>query len=179
MSMTKTTKRFILVFVLLLSTVAALLVLVQQLRSQSLALTEALQTLANQAAVEKAFLSLSQVLASSAAERAEIESYVVSGEQGTIDFLTEIENLAARYQVTMTGTTLKTGTSEALASPIISVSFSFSGPRTLTESYLLALEALPYASYADNLSLTVTEGDSGAQLRGSVTVHAAVKNIDI
>lgn len=178
--MTATTKRFVSILVLLILVGASLFVLAQQLRAQSNALVGALQTLANEAAVERAYTSLSEILDSSAVEREQIESYVVDGEAGTITFLTTVEDLAAQYGVELSGTTLETAEHETLGTPIIVVTFSFAGPRAGTEAYLMALETLPYASYLERASLiTTTRDDAVPGLRGDVTIHALIKNIDL
>ena len=178
--MTPTTIRFIIILILLVCTLGGLLFMAKKLHTQSLALSDALETLASDASVERAFTSLSEVLTNSAAEREEIESYVVSGEQGTIEFLTTVESLAEQYRIELNGTALNTATSDTFKTPIIVVTFAFTGPRTLAESYLLALEKLPYASYVEEVSISVLENDTGGeQLQGNVTLHVAVRNIDV
>lgn len=180
MCMTATTKRFIFILVLTLVLAGGLLWVLLQLHQRSVALSDTLQTIANQAAVQREFAALSELLTRTENDRTSISQYFVVGQPGSITFLNQVEALAAARSIELTNPRLSPGESEALAVPIIALSYDFSGSATAVAALIAQLEQLPYASYLQSLSVTTQEQPAGAPLStGSFTIHAVTRESDV
>jgi hypothetical protein len=178
--MTATTKRLIIVLLITLGMAGGVLTVVLQLQSRATDLTEALQTIANQAAVEREFAALSEVLERTSEQRAQIANYYVVGQAGSITFLDQVERLASAGGVELTNPRLTTGESEALATPVIKLTYNFSGPQAAVDRFITQLEQLPVASYLDSLSYTIQLQPGGIpEAEGTVTIHAVTTETDV
>jgi len=159
---------------------AGLLVVVLQLQSRAVALEEALQTIANQAAVEREFAALSELLERTSQERAQITEYFVVGQAGSIAFLDQVEALAAAEAIELTNPRLTTGESTSLNSPVIQLTYNFAGTEVAVNRFIALLEQVPVASYLAALSFAIQEPPGGApQVTGSFTIHAVTTNLDV
>lgn len=178
--MSRTAKQLGVVSVLTLIGAAAVVFFYLYIQQQQVALREALSTIANEAAVERAFIQLSNILDATTADRAELSTYIIDGQAGAIRFLEEIEAIALQYQVDITGTTLTTEIDEQFGSKILELQFFFAGPTPSTRQYLTLLETLPYASYLDTLTVSERTSEQGVgTLSGEVVLRVAIDNIEL
>jgi hypothetical protein len=171
--MTATTRRLIVIVCITIALAAGLFVLLLDLQSRAVALESALQTIANQAAVERTHTILSEVLENTAAERAEVAKYFVYGQEGSVDLLNQIEVLAATHGVELSNPRLTTVESAALNETVLQISYTVSGPQPAVETLLSQLEVLPVASYLDTVAYTIDRPvGSVPTINGSFTLHA-------
>ncbi|MAZ29756.1 hypothetical protein CL655_00525 [bacterium] len=178
--MTATTKRLLIVSLITAALVGALVWLLLRLQTNAAELRVALQTIANEAAVEREFLAVSELLDDTTEQRAALSGLIVDGQQGSIDFLTYIETLASARGVTLTGTRLETAEQPTLKTNVITLSYNFSGTTTAVDAFLTQLEHIPYASYLESLTLNRQRGTAGSpeETTGSLTLQVVVTNIE-
>lgn len=173
--MTTTTRRLIFITCITLALTAALCIVLLDLQRRAVALESALQTIANQAALERAYATLSDVVENTATERTKVADLFVYGQEGSIALLNQIEVLAATHGVELSNPRLTSVESDALNETVLQLSYTISGPLPSAETLLAQLEQLPIASYLDTVSYTIDRPVGAVpNMNGSFTLHAVI-----
>lgn len=150
------------------------------LYGQATELRAALQTIENEAAVNQAYRSLSELLDATAADRNALARYVVDGEAGTVALLDELEALAAQWQLALDTTKVETETANALNTETLLIDLAVTGRPQYVRSFIALLETLPYASYLRNVSYTTSRSSPQArQTSAQLTLVVAISNLDV
>ena len=151
------TKRILIVTTIISSAVvAALFFLGWQLNEKANELETVVQSVANEMAISKYRESLQNTLASSQAERVEVSSYVVRGNEGTIALLSQIEELASKLGVELTTDKLDVVTPKDAEFSNLNASISFRGSEKATITMIEALENLPFMGHIKQMTIIRT-----------------------
>lgn len=173
--MSQSTKKLFTTILISVAAAGAVAWLWQQLFSQAAALQAAMQTIANQAAVEQQYRSISELLTRTSEDRALISDLFVEGQQDTITLLDELEQLGAQYAVTIENTRLEVVADPVVNEPVLRVAFAIAGSDAQVLAFLRQLEQLPYASYMESLQYRHGgEREAAAQ----VALRFGAQNID-
>jgi len=135
-------------------------------------LTTVLQTLNNDQVMASDQQVLADLLESTQADRLELNSYVVEGENGTIALLSQVDALALALTIKLETNKLDVVPAGRKPYDALQVMYNFSGTEAAVQSFVVALENIPYTSSLTAIELTkrpaTTEGP--ASISGSVTL---------
>jgi hypothetical protein len=115
------------------------------------------QTLAEQRVKQDAARSVAIVMESTTDARAELADYFVT-EKDTISFIAEIEDTARRMGVKLETTNLAIIPKKDAEAAKLKTSFSIEGSQLAVESFVRALESLPYHSVVPRVQFNANEG---------------------
>lgn len=141
--------------------------------SQGALLTERAQAVADHTTQAKTYQGLERLLDDSTNERQQLHEFILT-EAATIDFLADIERVAAQSGVTITTDTLTVA--EAKSFNTLTVQFSIEGEAGPVAAMIQILETLPYKSYVDSLSLT-TRSSATPPVTAVVRLAVSLANI--
>jgi hypothetical protein len=113
-------------------------------------LRERAQAVADHAVQQQTYQALATLLTSTQREREELMQYVLT-EDATIDFLAEIESMAAAEGVTITTDALTVENGKDFNT--LKASFSLEGDAAAIHAVVAIMETLPYMSYINRLEL--------------------------
>lgn len=136
-----------------------------------------LQTVHDRDELEREYKRLQELLEKTATERAELENYVVSGENGTVAFLSLMDEIAAELGIELSTDELKVETTDEPGFDELFVRFSFKGQESQITRLVTIFETLPYHSRLRALELLRTyNADSGSWLMGgSATLELSIR----
>lgn len=151
-----------------------------QLRDKAAELETVLQTIANKEEVQRQQQELVSLLEQSAADREAIARLAINGQEGSIAFLGEVERLAAAHGIELASARLETEADTDLGVDLIKLTYSVEGESTRMSTFIKSLEALPYASYVDSLTLAedVLPGTGVRTATGALTIIAVGNEIE-
>ncbi len=148
-----TTKLLFVTIVLLVVVVSLFVLFVLKLNKASSGLELAVQTIANEAEFRKDQQTLKTILDNTSDIRTELLSYVLSGDGGTVQFLSLVDKTAADLGIKLSTTKLEVRPAAKGRFNTLLVSFSLEGSEPSVEKMLKALEVLPYSSRIMDLEL--------------------------
>lgn len=123
-------------------------------------LTANMQLFADNAAREQEYRELQRTLANTEEERSALRSLVLHGNDDTVNFLSEIDELAAALGVTLITEELKVRSPEGAPFDQLDVTFAIEGPRAQTARLIELFESLPYHSYIRTLSVEYAQDET-------------------
>jgi hypothetical protein len=174
-SLQRAKKYFFSSMVFLLCSLLMLGGLVWYLNAQADKLSGILHTIAEQNMVNDQFNSLSETVEHSAADREALEAVVVSGESGVVTFLSEIDAVAAYYNVELETSQLKVTAEEAAMFKALTLQVVVQGSQNGVNGFLEALEVMPYAKKITELRVSDLTTSSDATTYGMVGLHVLMK----
>lgn len=138
-----------------------------------------LQAVHDRDELEREYKRLQELLAETETERALLEQYVISGEKGTVSFLSLIDEISAELGIDFSTEELAVLTTEEAGFDSLLVEFSFKGSEAKINRLVKILENLPYHSHLTTLELMRTyNNETGVwQTGGSATVELSIKEI--
>ncbi len=113
-------------------------------------LQERAQAVADNATQAQTYQALERLLEESVDERNQLQTYILN-ESATIDFLSDIETIAAQSGVVITTDTLTV--TEATNFDTLLVQFTLEGETSDVAAVIQILETLPYKSHVDSLTI--------------------------
>lgn len=129
--------------------------------------------------------TLNQELARTKAARAELETLLISGDDGLLTFLTELDLLAAAESVILSSGGLDTDSVGSDGLQHLTMTLVVRGGRANTLAFLQGLETLPYHAWIEDVVMTTSresvpskeanEGDTNLQL----TLVVTAQNIEL
>lgn len=119
--------------------------------TQGISLQTHAQAVADHATQEKTYAQLAMLLESSAAERSELGTYILT-ESETIDFLAEIESLEVAGDTSITPDSLTVVDGKEYNT--LHVELTIEGPETAVFAVVQILEQLPYVSYVNKMTIS-------------------------
>lgn len=122
---------------------------------QGVVLRERAQAVADHAIQQQTYEALASLLESTKTERDELNQYILT-EDETIDFLAEIEGMAAAEGVLITTDALTVIEVKDTDFNTLKINLSLAGQPSAMLTVLQILETLPYMSYVNKLSLDTT-----------------------
>lgn len=172
--MTTRTKHIaITALICLLVAASVVALLVREINGQGAQLTAHVSILAEHAAKEQARTRLARQAEETATERAQLSGYFLESADASIDFLTDIEALAASFGLTAATNNLTEGGTET--EPFIAVEFSYRGSREQVVSFSRALEYIPYQARIESLTLSQVGGSGGWE--GSTRIRVSTLSL--
>lgn len=141
------------------------------LEAQGMKLDEQRTILAERTARESGFIELERTAAASAPAREMLARYFLRDEEESINYLNEIEALAADYRVDFTTTNLTAQAEEVVGASHLLVDFSMQGTRADVLRYLAVLESLPYLSRLQSVRL---ENASPGRFEATATIKVFI-----
>lgn len=105
-----------------------------------------IEALEKQQAQEATHRSLQRTAETSKDDRQHLESFFLSKESDSIDFLNQVESLAPRVDVALRTQGLEVLTDVTDGGQWIVASFGFSGTREQVQQFIQILETMPYVS---------------------------------
>lgn len=132
---------------------------------QGATLRERAQAVANHAVQQQTYQALAALVTSTKDDREELYRYLVT-EAETIDFLAEIEGLAATKGVTITTDTLTV--EEGKDFNTLKINLTLAGEERPIHDVIQILETLPYMSYINRLKLST---DPAGVVTGTVELR--------
>ncbi len=140
---------------------------------QGVVLRERAQAVADHAIQQQTYESLASLLETTKAEREELNHYILT-EDETIDFLAEIEALAAAEQVLITTDALTVVEKKDTSFNTLKVNLSLVGSPVAVQTVLQILETLPYMSYVNMLTIDQSmQNDAGVTAKVELMVTLA------
>lgn len=142
-------------------------------------LQEDLQTVHNRQRLEREYKVLQEQLEATETERAALVSRVVAGENGTVAFLSLIDEIAAELGVELATEGLNVEKTDEPGFDKLVVEFSFKGSESQTTKLLKMFETLPYHGRLTKLNLVRTyNADTDSWLQaGDVTLELSIQEI--
>lgn len=151
-----------------------------RLANSATELQAALQTITNREAVAKEHQVVQTLLEETTADRARLATYIVAGDDGTINLLTALEARAAAHGVTIQDTRLDTLERDELDYDALEVRLSIEGTQVGVETFINELEGLAYALYITNLTMQREAGNGGTlEVRAQLTLAVSATDIDV
>lgn len=146
------------------------------LTQDAAALEEVLQTLASEQAVMQEQQALKQILDQTAEVREELGSYIISGESGTVTFLSTIDTMAAQLGIVLTTSRLEVENSADGPYDTLAVMFSIEGDETAVLRALRLFETLPYRGAVTDVQINRTSdvATGRAQMKGTVSLSLSI-----
>lgn len=145
--MSRTTIRnFIVASVLLLLAGTVFGYMVHASGTKQQLLVEELETINKQEAQEAAYLQAKRVAQDSAEERALLDAMFLSTESDSIDFLNDVEGLAAQYGVSLKTESLEVIEDKKKKTKSLETNFTFSGDKEQVYRFVELLEQLEYVA---------------------------------
>lgn len=144
--------------------------LVSEIVRGGAALSEHAAVLAEHAAKEEVRARLSREAQATTPQRESLADHFLASSDDSIDFLTDIEALAAAFGLSATTRGLAEGDGEG--APHIDVDFSFTGERAAVVGFAEALEYVPYAAELRSLDLVQLGGSGGWEGVATIRVSA-------
>lgn len=117
-------------------------------------LSSMLQTIRDRQQNEQEQRVLADLLASTASERSELQTRLIQGETGVIQFLSRIDQTALRLGVDLETSELDVVPQGRAPYDELSIRYSFSGSETSVRALVRAFETVPYAKSVRSLDLT-------------------------
>ena len=135
-----------------------------------------LQLIADEQSLNEEQKKTLEQLEESAADREELQQYVLKGNEGTVAFLSEMDRVAAELGISLA--TNKLDVSEDGATfDTLNVTFTAEGNVEAVDTFVLLLETMPYVSHVTSLDLSYqTDSDTGEQ-SARATVGLAISII--
>lgn len=157
----RTTTTFIVSILYSVTFVLVLASILYVIHIQGTKLGEAKDTIAENAAKELAYTSVTRVLAASESDRAKLDSYFIS-DKDTISFISELESAARTFGVAMQTTGLSVAPATTVGGvsnpPVLSVGVQIKGDETAVKKYIVLLENIPYHKRINTFSFSGTPG---------------------
>ena len=168
--MTQTTKRIgVITMVLFVVTAAVFGYTLHAIDQQGKVLLYKSQLVANQLVQEQTYATLDKLMRSSAGERAELTTYILT-ESETITFLSTIEKTATHEGVQLKTNNLHVTKGKSFDTLV--ASFTLSGTKSSVDQMVRVLETLPYASSLNSVALqTDKDGNTTGQVELAVTLQ--------
>jgi hypothetical protein len=142
-------------------------------------LEDVLQSLANEAALNRDQEILLELLSTTQIERETLNSYIINGDAGTIAFLSDMDAFAAARDLDLTTENLQVVAQGRAPFNALTMTYQVKGSEASVQSFLAALETLPYASEISRVELIrVNEADgSQPQTQGRITIAISVTDL--
>ncbi len=171
-----TRKTFIIGILSLVYLLAASVVIALMLYEVSISgatLKERIAAIADNNAQVKAYTELSQLMADTQEERAQLQQYVLTEDQ-TSRFLTDMEALGAQLGVALDTVSLEVDEKKTTFSNLL-ISFSVEGEEEPVKRMLRILESLPYHSTVQSLSFS---RETDGSVKSTIALSVALLNHD-
>ncbi len=135
-----------------------------------------LRTIAEQSMINEQFNSLSETVENSTTERDFLNEVIITGEAGVVEFLSNIDGLAAMYNVALETSALKVIEEEGQPFKQLSLTVAVEGSRGGVERFIKALEVLPYAKKITTLRISkMVSVDNSVTTFGTVGLKVVMK----
>jgi len=121
-------------------------------------LTATAQQIAYQQAQAGERFETSRIVEETVSERNELESYVLT-EATVIDFISELEDTAARLGLMFSTQTISPEETKDPDFDLVRMDVAFSGPAGTVKRMIRLIETMPYASEVQTVSVGVDAGD--------------------
>ncbi len=128
-------------------------------------------TMAEQNAKELAARSITEIISKTQDSRDKLSRYFVT-EKDTINFITDIESLAASLGVSIETTSLEILPGQTGARGQLKTSFAVEGDRTAIKNFIKAIENLPYHSTVPELEIDLNGNEWSAYISVLVTMSS-------
>ena len=159
-------------FVLVAAAAFGFMVFKVNLQGSQLALH--IDTLEKEQMQEASHLKLRRIAENSTTDRALLQSYFLSKESDSIDFLNRVETMAPQVGVVLHTSGLELVTDDADIN-WIKVEFSFAGSRDRVQRFIQILETFPLVSRLVSVDMS---SRSGAEWQASVIMQVQVLSYD-
>ncbi len=138
--------------VLLVAAIVLTIMGIRTIIAESEELSEQIEAIAVDQSQQVAFTRLQKLMQETADDRSELQSYYLSSQSDSIDFLNYIEQLAADRGVAIE-TRNPTEVERETGGTYLSVGYTISGGLTQVESFIQLLETIPYVSELTSVRL--------------------------
>ena len=127
--------------------------------------------------MEREYKRLQELLEKTETERALLERHVIAGENGTVSFLSLIDEVADELGVELSTEALKVETTDEPGFDELVVEFSFKGQESQIIRLVKMFETLPYHSRLTALELIRTYNNETGQwsMGGNLTFKLSIK----
>ena len=149
------------------------------LNQQGEALKSAMQTIANEQALIEDRTRLTAVLAATEAERAELASYVLIGDDGAVALLSLIDEVAAELSVELSTSNLRVEAQPGNFNDLV-LEMALVGSGQNVKQLVSLLERLPYHSEVTDLRLdrSVNPTTGTDTMNGSISLRVTLVSYD-
>lgn len=144
MKISNTTKLLELAGALLAVSVIAVTYVWFDLGNKGEQLLQNMQVVKDRELLEREYVTLQSLIEDTAGDRAELEQYVLSGDDGAVTFLSVIEEVARNSKVNLTTERLEVIETEEKGFNDLEVAFSLKGEQRAIMKMLQLFELLPY-----------------------------------
>ncbi len=121
---------------------------------------------------EQTFNRLRNIAETSAADRTKLDQYFLPQVGESITFLSQVETLAPRNNITLKTDALEEGSDKKTKEKWVDAKFTFSGTRADVERFIQILENLPYVSRVTSVSLAA-RAQNNWEAQVSIRVYIA------
>lgn len=171
-----TFRLFILSILSLLVSAGSFAYMIYSINQDGLELQANLQALNDRSILEKEYYALQEVLLETADDRELLSHFVLEGEDGAVDFLSVIDQIAKDLSITLDTQLLAVEEVEGEALDDLKVVFEIEGEEREVMKLIQLVELLPYKSQIEDLSLvrkpaTVSEP---ASVKGNVSIKVGI-----
>lgn len=171
-----TFRLFILSILSLLVSAGSFAYMVYSIGQDGLALKDNLQALSDRSALEQEYNALQEVLAETAAEREQLSQFVLEGEEGAVDFLSTIDQIANDLSITLNTQLLAVEEVEDEVLDDLKVVFEIEGNERAVMRFIQLVELLPYKSRIDDLSFVrkPETASEPASVKGNISIKLGI-----
>lgn len=171
--MTKTTRRNLIVSVLLLIvSVWAFIYMVLEIKAKNMLLQEQVIALETKQAQESSYFKMQKISEETITERESLASYFFAQESDSIDFLNLVESLAPQAGISLQTEGLEQQEDKKKNTSWVIINFSFIGAHKNVTDFIKVLENLPYEAEITNLQLSLQDtGDWEAKTTMKINVY--------
>lgn len=124
----------------------------------------------NQQAYEQEYLALERLLLETADDRSKLAALILDGEEDTVQFLSEVDRLAARLGIDLVTEALEVQVQKDDPFDILSVKFSITGREAEVLQMIRLLEVWPYHSRVVEATVRRTDVEMESMVTLAVTI---------
>jgi len=142
-------------------------------------LQEDLQTVHDKERLEREYKKLQSQLSATETDRALLERHIIAGENGTVSFLSLVDEIAAELGIELNTKELNVEKTDESGFDKLIVKFSLEGSEPQVERLLKMFETLPYQGDLTALDLRRTyNSENGSwSMNGDLTLELSTKEI--
>ena len=176
MKVSYTIKMFIFSLVTLAVSAASLLFIWFYSAAEGMSLKNSMQAVRDRETIAREYQQLQTVLNRTEDERGRLHQYILEGENGAINFLSMIDEIAVELGIVLKTERLDVQETKEAGFDILEAGFSISGEERAVMKMVQLLEFVPYHSHINSLTLTRSKEPTTNQEKthGSVVIHVSI-----
>lgn len=170
-----TIRNIIIALILFVSSLIVLGLMVYKINQQGSQLAVQIDALEKEQAQEASHLQLRRIAENTAKDREQLQSYFLSQESDSINFLNQVEEMAPKIGVELKTSGLETVINSNDNTKWIQAEFSFSGSRERVQRFIKILETFPLVS---KIIAAEMSAKSRTEWQANVTMQVQVLKYD-